>query len=130
MVKIPLIHVRNLRDIQINISGQNVTSKTPCLISLTLISQSIEILVPLNRMSCFFDDNLCDILSTGIQRYALFQNEVDPLVTKDEIKCFLSVLILPGYNKLPGKRFYWDSATDMQNEMVHAAISKIGLFKL
>ncbi|XP_045105431.1 piggyBac transposable element-derived protein 3-like [Portunus trituberculatus] len=56
--------------------------------------------------------------------YAQFKNEPDPAVTKAELKVFIAVLILSGYNRLPGKRFYWDSGPDMRNEMVHAAIRR------
>lgn len=40
---------------------------------------------------------------------------------KDKLKCFTGVLLDSEYNKLPGKRFYWDSGSDMQNELVCVA---------
>ncbi|KAG5863840.1 hypothetical protein JTB14_017775 [Gonioctena quinquepunctata] len=30
-----------------------------------------------------------------------------------------AILILTGYNELPGKRFYWDEGTDMRNELIY-----------
>ncbi|XP_045127380.1 piggyBac transposable element-derived protein 3-like [Portunus trituberculatus] len=64
--------------------------------------------------------DLCNSLS----HFLNFKNEPDPAVTKAELKVFIAVLILSGYNRLPGKRFYWDSGPDMRNEMVHAAIRR------
>lgn len=50
--------------------------------------------------------------------YALFKNVNDFDVANDEIKCFVGILILSGYNSLPGKRFYWDSSPDVGNLFV------------
>lgn len=32
--------------------------------------------------------------------------------------------IVTGYNVLPGKRFYWDSGKDMQNQMIKEAMRR------
>lgn len=72
----------------------------------------------------FFDDDIFYMILTEITRYALFKNSPDPKVTKEELKCFIGVLLVSGYNKLPGKRFYWDAGSDMRNEMVCAAIRR------
>lgn len=72
----------------------------------------------------FFDDDVFDMFLTEITRYALFKNSPDPKVTKEELKCFIGVLLVSGYNKLPGKRFYWDVGSDMRNEMVCGAIRR------
>ncbi|KAH9379157.1 hypothetical protein HPB48_002667 [Haemaphysalis longicornis] len=48
----------------------------------------------------------------------------DPKVTKEKMKCFLRVLVLPGYNRLRGKKCFWDSGTDMRNEIVYNAMRK------
>ena len=37
-------------------------------------------------------------------RYALFLNCTDPKVTNEELKVFISILIVSGYNVLPDKR--------------------------
>lgn len=58
------------------------------------------------------------ILEEETKKYALFLNCPDPKITKAEIKWFIAILILSGYNVLPGKRFYWDSGEDMRNHLV------------
>lgn len=79
---------------------------------------------PYELLELFVDGGIFDMILGEIKRYALFKNQPDPVITKLELKVFFSVLILSGYNKLPGKIFYWDSGTDMRNEMVQAAIKR------
>lgn len=66
----------------------------------------------------FFDGDIFDLLQTQTKKYALFLNCADPKITAKEIKCFLAILVLSGYNDLPGKRFYWDSEEDMRNHLI------------
>lgn len=47
-----------------------------------------------------------------------------PNLTEDEIKCFIGILILSGYNVLPGRRFYWDTSLDMQTTMVRESMRR------
>lgn len=81
-------------------------------------------------MSCtdmfelFFDENLWEFLIQQSTRYALFLNCPDPRISSDELKCFIAILILSGYNKLPSKRSYWDSGDDMRNTLVYNAMRR------
>lgn len=77
-----------------------------------LLMGSVEI------FEIFFDDRLISYLVEQSKLYALFKNVNDFDVTKDEIKCFIGILILSGYNGLPGKRFYWNSSLDKGNSLV------------
>ncbi|KAI4455234.1 transposase is4 [Holotrichia oblita] len=72
----------------------------------------------------FFDDSVFDLLLEETRRYALFLNSPDPKVTKEELKCFIGILILSGYNELPGKKCYWDSGNDMKNAAVVNAMRR------
>lgn len=71
-----------------------------------------------------FDDEVLDLLVCEPTRYALFMNCPDPKVTAKEMRVFLAILILSGYCVVPGKRFYWESASDMRNEMVYNAMRR------
>ncbi|RVE42918.1 hypothetical protein evm_012446 [Chilo suppressalis] len=81
-------------------------------------------------MSCtdmfqlFFDDKLCEFLIKQSTCYALFLNCPDPRFCTAELRCFIAILILSGYNKLPSKRSYWDSGDDMRNTLVHNAMRR------
>lgn len=63
----------------------------------------------------FLDNDLINYLMEETRRYALFLNCPDPNIITDEIRFFISILYLSGYNKLPSKKSYWDSMDDMKN---------------
>ncbi|KAG5862860.1 hypothetical protein JTB14_022944 [Gonioctena quinquepunctata] len=44
--------------------------------------------------------------------------ESNPKISSDELKCFVVILILSGYDVKPGKRFYWDSGVVKGNPLV------------
>jgi len=52
----------------------------------------------------------------------MFCNSKDPNIKVEKLKCFISILILSGYNSLPGKRYYWEDGKDVKNEMVSNAM--------
>jgi len=49
----------------------------------------------------FLDNNIVNYLVEETRRYALFLKCPDPNITHDGIRCFISILYLSGYNKLP-----------------------------
>jgi len=79
---------------------------------------------PVEIFELFFDDKLISYLVEQSKLYALFKNVNDFDVTNDEIKCFIGILVLSGYNGLPGKRFYWDSSDDVGNSLVKDAMRR------
>lgn len=66
----------------------------------------------------FITDDVIDLLVAESTKYALFKNCNDPKITADEIRCFIAILIVSGYDQKPGKRMFWDSANDMRNYAV------------
>ncbi|POS81714.1 hypothetical protein EPUL_006555, partial [Erysiphe pulchra] len=56
--------------------------------------------------------------------YALFKNSPNPYISKSDIKCVFAIFVLSGYNSLPGRRFYWDSQSDMHNALVCNAMRR------
>lgn len=63
----------------------------------------------------FIDVEFIEHLVKETRRYALFLNCPDPNITTDEIKCFIAILFVSGYNDLPSKRHYWSSGEDLKN---------------
>jgi len=53
---------------------------------------------PIEIFELFFDDKLISYLVEQSKLYVLFKNVNDFDVTNDEIKCFIGILILSGYN--------------------------------
>lgn len=83
-----------------------------------------QYLSPVELFEKFFDDEILSLLLEETSRYALFKNCPDPKVSAGEMKCFIAILILSGYNELPGKRFYWDSNNDMRNDLVYNSMRR------
>ncbi|KAJ8939688.1 hypothetical protein NQ318_011735 [Aromia moschata] len=66
----------------------------------------------------FLGDDVIGLLVEQSNKYALFCNQPHPNISKEEMKCAIGILIVTGYNELPGRDFYWDSKMDMKNSMV------------
>uniref|UniRef100_A0A6P7FVU9 PiggyBac transposable element-derived protein 2-like n=1 Tax=Diabrotica virgifera virgifera TaxID=50390 RepID=A0A6P7FVU9_DIAVI len=69
-----------------------------------------------------FDNELIELLVTESTRYAHFKNLADPQITINNMKCFIIILIITGYNELPGKKYYWDMEHDMILGMIFLVI--------
>jgi hypothetical protein len=77
-----------------------------------------------NAFELFFDDDLLALMCDESTRYALFLNCPDPKISVDEMKVFIAILILSGYNQVPGKRLYWEKSDDVRNDMVYNAMRR------
>lgn len=81
-------------------------------------------LSPVQLFELFLDDEIITYLIEETSRYALFKNSPDPRVSKNEMKCFLAILIVSGYVVMPGKKSYWESQGDVNNAMVSGAMRR------
>jgi len=79
---------------------------------------------PVQLFQLFFDDGVFQFLTEETRKYALFKNEADPGISDSEIRCFIGILILSGYNNLPSKRSFWDMKDDVHNKMVSDAMRR------
>ncbi|KAF2888257.1 hypothetical protein ILUMI_17916 [Ignelater luminosus] len=70
----------------------------------------------------FFDEHIVSFLVQETNNYAFFKNYPDPQVNSNEIKCFIAMLILSGYNDLPSERMYWKNSLDTRNYLVYNAM--------
>ncbi|MCL4143795.1 UNVERIFIED_CONTAM: hypothetical protein GTU68_064841, partial [Idotea baltica] len=86
--------------------------------------QAYRDLSPLELFELFFDEEVYLLLKEETTRYALFKGYQNPEITVEEMKCFVAILIISGYNKLPGKRYYWDQEDDMRNESIYNALRR------
>ncbi|KAG5881582.1 hypothetical protein JTB14_034802 [Gonioctena quinquepunctata] len=75
-------------------------------------------LSPIQLFEIIFDDSVFQYLAKQTQIYARFKNEADPGISASEIRCFIAILILSGYNPPPSKRLNWDLKDDVHNKMV------------
>lgn len=79
---------------------------------------------PLEMVSFIIDDNVYKYLCLETSKYAASKNCPDPCITVQEMKVFIAILILSGYNTVPSKRSYWDSHGDLRNDLVYSAMRR------
>lgn len=90
----------------------------------TAVYQRFENMSCVEIFETFFDSEVVQYLLDETKKYAQFKNQPDPKITKSEIKCFLAILILSGYNNLPSKRMYWDVNDDAKNILVSKSMRR------
>lgn len=81
-------------------------------------------LTPTELFETFFTDDIWQHIQLETTKYALFLNFPDPKISIADLKCFFGILILSGYNVLPGKKFYWDKGSDMNNQLVSESMRR------
>ena len=81
-------------------------------------------LSPVELFELFITDDIITFLVEESNKYALFKNCPSPNITKNEIRCFLAILIVSGYDKKPSKKSYWDSGDDLRNIAVYKAMRR------
>lgn len=94
-------------------------------------ARSFSVSLPLNYkpspVDCFekfIDNDIIDLLFQETTNYSLQKNQPNVKITKSEIRCFIGILFLSGYNQLPGKCFYWKSSSDVRNNLVYEAMRR------
>lgn len=78
----------------------------------------------------FFDNEIVEYLVQQSKLYSQFKNYADPNISADELKCAIAILIVSGYNKTPGKRYFWDSGYDMKNTSVSESMRRNRFFTI
>lgn len=81
-------------------------------------------MTPVQLFECFITDDIIDFLLEESIKYSTFKNCCNPNITHDEIRCFLAILLISGYDHKPSKRSYWDSGEDLRNIAVHKAMRR------
>lgn len=79
---------------------------------------------PVEIFELFMNHDVIELLVEESNRYALFINCPDPKITHEEIKCFLGILIVSGYDKKPSKKSYWDTGEDLRNTAVYNSMRR------
>lgn len=81
-------------------------------------------MTPLEMFELFIDDEIIEYMIQESTKYAQYKNWPVVHIDKEEMRCFLSILILTGYNWQPGKKYYWDTQGDMGNKLIIEAMRR------
>lgn len=77
---------------------------------------------PASYFKLFFDD-IIDQITRYSNTYAQQKNAVGD-ITRNEMFCFIGVLLLSGYSSVSRRIMYWQNSDDTNNKLVCAAISR------
>ena len=69
---------------------------------------------PHELFELFFDEELCDHVVYQTLLYATYKGKEGFQLEKEELKVFIVILILSGYNPLPSRRLYWQKEKDVR----------------
>ena len=73
---------------------------------------------PVKVFEFFFDDTLFEMIKKESNRYATQQGYPNFVVTVDELKIVIGVLMISGYHSLPSRNNYWSLKPDLMVELV------------
>ncbi|CAH1984384.1 unnamed protein product [Acanthoscelides obtectus] len=71
----------------------------------------------------FIDDEIIGLVVKYSNIYAIQHNRRGD-IHSSEIKCFIGVLLLFGYNSFPRRSMYWENNSDAGNKLVYSALSR------
>ncbi len=81
-------------------------------------------LSPVDFFELFFDDDVLELMVEQSIVYAIFKGEHNYIVTKEEMKVFLGILIVSGFVPVPSRRMFWETSTLTRNEAVYRAMRR------
>ena len=80
---------------------------------------------PFGIFNLFFDDDVVDYIVEMTNLYAMREKGImDFRTDNDEIRTFIAILLLSGYNSRPRMRMYWEKGPDVSCEAVASAMSR------
>jgi len=75
-------------------------------------------MTPVELFELFLTDEIINLLVDETRNNTLFKNCNDQNITCNEIRCFIGIILLSGYNQVPPKRHYWEQDHDVHNVLV------------
>lgn len=79
---------------------------------------------PQQLFDLFFDDDLLKLIATKSNEYSVTKFGSQAFITSEDIKVFLAILLLTGYNKVTDYKLYWSNSEDTENKMIKNAMSR------
>src|SRR6218665_1423611 len=88
-------------------------------------------LTPTQLFEQLFTPDMFDLMARETQRYARHvRNDVDFVTSADEMRAFVGILLLSGYNIRSSEKDYWSEADDLKAECVQNMMPKNRYVKL
>lgn len=81
-------------------------------------------LLPHQQFEKFFDESLLKHICDQSELYAVGLNKPNPNITVDELRTFIGILIISGYNYHTSYKAMWSHDEDIRNELVINSMRK------
>ncbi|GBP77297.1 PiggyBac transposable element-derived protein 3 [Eumeta japonica] len=79
---------------------------------------------PLEFFEMFFDDQVLELLRSSTEKNAIAKGHVNFRLTIEEVKNFIGILLLSGYNSVSRYRMYWDQSIDTHHSGVASCMTR------
>lgn len=79
---------------------------------------------PTELFELFYDDDIINMIVEFTKHYAHTHGDVSFDVTYQDMKLYLAILLLTGYNPLPRYKMYWETSDDCHNKAVSNAMPR------
>ncbi|XP_049303000.1 piggyBac transposable element-derived protein 3-like [Bactrocera dorsalis] len=83
-------------------------------------------LLPHQQFEKFFDDELLGHICEQSAMYAIGQNRPNPSITVGELRAFIGILVITGYNYHANFRNLWSQDEDIRNSLVSNTMHRNG----
>ena len=90
----------------------------------TFLDYSSTYSSPASLFELFFDSDVMEMISENSVKYARQKGNLTFVVTAQELRLFLAILINSGYAPLPRRRMYWEPSDDVKNIAISNAMSR------
>ena len=89
------------------------------------MKEALEFSTPVEIFEELMTPEIYDHIVKETVRYATtYKNAMDFIMTSNELKAFIGVLLLSSYHKLPSERYYWSNDKDLGISLVKNALSR------
>ncbi len=72
----------------------------------------------------FFDTTIFEQIATKSNEYAMATFRTNLAISTEDIRVFMAILILSGYNKVIDFKLCWSNSEDTENKMIKQAMSR------
>lgn len=79
---------------------------------------------PVELFECFWDNDMIQQMCSTSVLYAVQSGNTSFQVSEDEMRCFVAILLVSGYNNVPARKNYWENAPDIQNIAIKNAMRR------
>jgi len=79
---------------------------------------------PVELFELFWDELLIELILEQMKLYSIWKGKETFVATAAELRTYLGIILLSGYNKLPQKKMYWSQDVDVGNNLVKSSMRK------